>query len=123
VVTKGAPDVLMNRSSSMIWNGKEAVFSEELRSAVQTAINDMASQALRTMAIAYKEIAPNTVISDEKEAETGLTLIGLEGMIDPPRAEVKLAVKECSEAGIKTIMITGDHAVTAKAIASQLGIY
>ena len=82
----------------------------------------MASQALRTIAFGFKEIPPQTVILNETEAEKELILIGLQGMIDPPRPEVKLAVKECKEAGIKTVMITGDHVITAKAIAKQLGI-
>ena len=89
---------------------------------VQNAINDLASQALRTIAIGFKEISSQTLILNEKEAEKDLTFIGLQGMIDPPRPEVKLAVKECKEAGIKTVMITGDHVITAKAIAKQLGI-
>lgn len=122
VVTKGAPDVLTNVSHSMIWKGKEEILSEELKNSIQTAIDNLASQALRTMAIAYKEISPNQTI-DEREAENGLTFIGLQGIIDPPRPEVKQAVEECENAGIKTVMITGDHLITAKAIASQLGIY
>lgn len=123
VVTKGAPDVLTNVSHSIIWNGIEVSLSEDLKSSVQSAIDDLASQALRTMAIAYKEILPNEVITKESEAEKGLTFIGLQGIIDPPRPEVKQAVEECKNAGIKTVMITGDHLITAKAIATQLGIY
>ena len=89
---------------------------------IQTAINGLASQALRTIAIGFKEISSKTIVLDEKEAEKDLTFIGLQGMIDPPRPEVKMAVKECKDAGIKTVMITGDHVITAKAIAKQLGI-
>jgi Ca2+-transporting ATPase len=90
---------------------------------VQEAINGLASKALRTFAIAFKSIPDNTLILSETEAEKNLTFIGVQGMIDPPRKEVKQAVKECKDAGIKTVMITGDHVITAKAIAMQLGIY
>lgn len=122
VVTKGAPDVLAGVSESILWDGKKQYFSSEMKNRVQGAITDLASQALRTIAIGYKEIPAKTVILDEQEAEKELVFIGLQGMIDPPRPEVKDAVKECREAGIKTVMITGDHVITAKAIATQLGI-
>lgn len=122
VVTKGAPDVLSNVSHSIIWNGKEEILTEELKNSIQMAIDNLASQALRTMAIAYKEISSNENITHESEVENGLTFIGLQGIIDPPRPEVKLAVEECKNAGIQTVMITGDHLITAKAIATQLGI-
>ena len=122
VVTKGAPDVLIGKSEDILWDGKKRRFSTETKETVQSAINELASQALRTIAIGFKEIAASTVILDEKEAEKDLTFIGLLGMIDPPRPEVKQAVKECKEAGIKTVMITGDHVITARAIAKQLGI-
>lgn len=122
IVTKGAPDVLVNISESILWDGKRQFFSDELQNNVQGAINDLASQALRTIAIGFKEVSAKTIILDEKEAEKDLTFIGLQGMIDPPRPEVKLAVQECKDAGIKTVMITGDHVITAKAIAKQLGI-
>lgn len=122
VVTKGAPDVLVSISGSILWDGKKQLMSRELKSNVHEAINHLASMALRTIAIGFKEISANAVVLDEKEAEKDITLIGLQGMIDPPRPEVKQAVKECKEAGIKTVMITGDHVTTAKAIAKQLGI-
>lgn len=122
IVTKGAPDVLLGISESILWEGRRQYFSNGVKDKVQTAINDLASQALRTIAIGFREVSGNTIILDEKEAEKDLTFIGLQGMIDPPRPEVRDAVKECKEAGIKTVMITGDHVITAKAIASQLGI-
>ena len=122
VVTKGAPDVLVTKSESILWNGRKQIIAQESKEIIQNAINELASQALRTIAIGFKEISTKTIVLDEKEAEKGLTFIGLQGMIDPPRPEVKLAVKECKDAGIKTVMITGDHVITAKAIAKQLGI-
>jgi P-type Ca2+ transporter type 2C len=122
VVTKGAPDVLVTKSEAILWNERKQILSQESRETIQTAINDLASQALRTIAIGFKEISSKTIVLDEKEAEKDLTFIGLQGMIDPPRPEVKMAVKECKDAGIKTVMITGDHVITAKAIAKQLGI-
>ncbi|MEH7122923.1 calcium-translocating P-type ATPase, SERCA-type [Bacillus sp. JJ1532] len=123
IVTKGAPDVLAGISRSVLWDGKRQLMSREVSNKIQEAIESLASQALRTIAIGFKEIPENTIILHEKEAERDLTFIGLHGMIDPPRPEVKDAVKECRDAGIKTVMITGDHVITAKAIASQLGIF
>jgi P-type Ca2+ transporter type 2C len=122
IVTKGAPDVILDISESVLWDERTQFLNKETQIKVQEAINGLASQALRTIAIAFKPIQANTIILSEREAEKDLTLIGIQGMIDPPRPEVKKAVKECKEAGIKTVMITGDHVITAKAIASQLGI-
>lgn len=122
VITKGAPDVLLERSNAILWGERKKYLDNEALQQVQAAINQLASQALRTIAFGLKEISAHTVILNENEAEKDLTFIGLQGMIDPPRPEVKLAVKECREAGIKTVMITGDHVITAKAIAKQLGI-
>ncbi|WP_210363765.1 calcium-translocating P-type ATPase, SERCA-type [Bacillus sp. REN3] len=121
-VVKGAPDVLVGLSNSILWDHRQQMLSKELASRVQSAIDELAGNALRTIAIAYKPIPEKTVVLNENEAENGLTFIGLQGMIDPPRPEVKAAVKECRDAGIKTVMITGDHVITAKAIAQQLGI-
>ncbi|KAB2337450.1 cation-translocating P-type ATPase [Cytobacillus depressus] len=122
IVTKGAPDVLASVSGSVLWEGRRQFMSRDVTAKIQDAIEGLASQALRTIAIGYKEIPAKTVILHEDEAEKDLIFIGLQGMIDPPRPEVKGAVKECRDAGIKTVMITGDHVITAKAIATQLGI-
>jgi Ca2+-transporting ATPase len=123
IITKGAPDVLIGVSESILWEGRLQHFGSDMAVNVQDAINNLASKALRTIAIAFKSVPANAVFFNENEAEKNLTFIGVQGMIDPPRPEVKQAVQECKEAGIKTIMITGDHVITAKAIASQLGIY
>jgi Ca2+-transporting ATPase len=122
VVAKGAPDVLITNSESILWDQKQQFLSNRLKEEVEGAINQLGEQALRTIAVAFKSLGPSETVYNEIEAEKSLIFIGLQGMIDPPRPEVKLAVKECNDAGIRTVMITGDHIVTAKAIASQLGI-
>ena len=110
VIVKGAFDVLAERTIAGDIN--KAKFLTE----------DMSKDALRVLAVAYKEIdgIPETPTSDE--LENGLTFMGLVGMIDPPRPEAKAAVETCLKAGIKPVMITGDHIVTASAIAKELGI-
>ncbi|WP_042456239.1 calcium-translocating P-type ATPase, SERCA-type [Neobacillus dielmonensis] len=122
IVTKGAPDVVLGVCESILWDGRTQYLNKSSQETVQGAISDLASNALRTIAIAYKPVSASTVLLSEQEAEKKLTFIGIQGMIDPPRPEVKEAVKECKEAGIKTVMITGDHVITAKAIAKELGI-
>jgi P-type Ca2+ transporter type 2C len=122
VVTKGAPDVLLKVSETILWDNKQQYLSSQMKEKVNEAIEQLAAQALRTIAVAYKPIRGTEKLYSEADVEKGLTFIGLEGMIDPPRPEVKAAVKECRQAGIKTVMITGDHVITAKAIAHQLGI-
>jgi Ca2+-transporting ATPase len=122
VVTKGAPDVLIQNSESILWDHKQQFLSTRLKDEVEGAIEQLGAQALRTIAVAFKALGPSETVYNEIDAEKNLIFIGLQGMIDPPRPEVKLAVKECKEAGIRTVMITGDHIITAKAIATQLGI-
>lgn len=122
VVTKGAPDVLLGISKSILWNERQEGLTREYEEKVKAAIESLASQALRTIAIAFKPLSSTERIETSYEAEKDLVFIGLQGMIDPPRPEVKQAVKECRDAGIKTVMITGDHVITAKAIAKQLNI-
>ncbi|MBO6243510.1 MAG: HAD family hydrolase, partial [Clostridia bacterium] len=82
----------------------------------------MAKNALRVLACAYKELDHKPVREDMKNIENELIFIGMVGMIDPPREEAKKAVQKCKTAGIKTVMITGDHKITASAIAKKLGI-
>lgn len=108
-ITKGAPDVVLNRSVN-----KDNKYFE--------ANDAMASDALRVLAVAYKiyDVLPSEINSDELENE--LTFVGLVGMIDPPRPEVKEAISLAKGAGVRTVMITGDHIVTATAIARDLGI-
>ena len=122
VVTKGAPDVLFSRCDSILWEAKTASFNKEYQSLVNREMNGLASHALRLIAVGYKPLSSGNILLHEDEAEKNLIFVGLQGMIDPPRPEVRQAIKECREAGIKTVMITGDHVATAKAIAAQLGI-
>ena len=112
IITKGAPDVLLERC--------EITTSEKLK--VQNENSKMAKKALRVIAVAYKDVEylPNNI--ESKTIENNLNFVGLIGMIDPPREGVKEAVKTCKKAGIKTVMITGDHIETAKAIAKDLNI-
>ncbi|MGD6833252.1 cation-translocating P-type ATPase [Sutcliffiella halmapala] len=122
LITKGAPDVISGVSEFILWEGKKQLFTAKYESIVKDTVHVLASQALRNIAVAFKPLNHYHHNMTEKDVEKELTLIGIQGMIDPPRPEVKQAVKECKEAGIKTVMITGDHIVTAKAIAADIGI-
>ena len=112
IITKGAPDVLLEKCKLTIGEKQE----------IKRNNLDMAKEALRVIAVAYKDVdnLPNKI--DTNSIENNLNFVGLIGMIDPPREGVKEAVKTCKEAGIKTVMITGDHIETAKAIAKNLNI-
>ncbi|PZE22531.1 calcium-translocating P-type ATPase, SERCA-type [Paenibacillus xerothermodurans] len=122
VLTKGAPDVLLQQCSYILWDDKIIPLTSTMKQKVLSANEGMAKNALRVLGFAYRELKPADKCSTEEEAETGLIYIGLTGMIDPPRREVREAISKCRKAGIKTVMITGDHQVTAEAIAKQLGI-
>ena len=122
IVTKGAPDVVIEKCDFILADGRKQLIQDNQKKKVKSEQEKMATQALRTIAVGFKEVAATNLVTNEQEAESKLTFIGLFGMIDPPRAEVKDAVEVCRKAGIKTIMITGDHALTAKAIATQLTI-
>lgn len=116
IITKGAPDFLLERSS--FCNGKP--LSDNLKRKIKIQNENMAKSALRVLAIAYKDV--DNIPNSQNEIENKLNFCGLIGMIDPPRPQVKMAVNECKNAGIKPVMITGDHIATAKAIANNLGI-
>jgi Ca2+-transporting ATPase len=122
-VTKGAFDFLINRCTHIYINGTQYALSSQDKNRLYALNNAMTARALRVIAVAYKNIAKSDTIKvSSSELENGLTFIGLIGMIDPPRMEVKSAVALCKQAGIKPVMITGDHVLTAKAIAKELGI-
>ncbi|WP_020431422.1 cation-translocating P-type ATPase, partial [Paenibacillus riograndensis] len=122
ICTKGAPDVLLNNCAYMLWEGAVVPCTPTLRQKVLEANEQMASGALRVLGMAYRDMRSGEVADSEKEAESQLVFAGLAGMIDPPRREVRDAISLTRRAGIKTMMITGDHGTTAEAIAHQLGI-
>ncbi len=120
---KGAPEVVLERCTHVLSDGKTVVLTEKGRRTILEVNERLAKEALRVLGVAFKEIGEaNPEKFDAEELESGLTFVGLLGMIDPPREEAKLAVKKCEEAGIKTVMITGDHKLTAVAVAKELGI-
>jgi len=122
VITKGAPDVLLKRCNKVYDNGNVTTLDYPKTKLIENQNNKMADDALRVLAIAYLDIPNLPSKIDTETVEKNLIFIGLIGMIDPPREGVKEAVATCKKAGIKTVMITGDHIITAKAIAKDLGI-
>jgi len=119
---KGAPEVVVERCD-FIWDkGGPRPMTDEDRARVLKINEEMASRALRNLAIAYKELEGEITKVDESVEEGGFTFLGIMGMIDPPREEVKEALRLCEGAGIRTIMITGDHKLTALAVAEELGM-
>ncbi|MDD4815968.1 MAG: cation-translocating P-type ATPase [Clostridia bacterium] len=119
VYTKGAVDELLKQCTSILINGKKLELNSYFKDVILTANNKMGSNALRVLGFAYKEILPR---NNDSNFENNLTFVGLAGMIDPPRKEVKKAIEKCKTAGIRPIMITGDHKNTAIAIAKQIGL-
>ncbi len=113
---KGAPEVIVQSCASVLTDKGVEALDDGRRTEVLERAKQMAEEAMRVLAIAYKA---NATL---KDAESDMTLLGLAGMIDPPRPEAKAAVQKCNEAGIKVIMITGDHPLTAKAVAEELAI-
>lgn len=122
IITKGAPDVLLKHCNKYSLNGQINILDEEKRKKVEKINSQMAENALRVIAVAYSIVEKLPQNIDSENIENNLTFVGLIGMIDPPREGVKEAVYTCKKAGIKTVMITGDHILTAKAIAKELGI-
>ena len=122
IITKGAPDVLLDRCINHYYNGEITTLTSNIKSKINTENLKLANDALRVLAVAYKDIDILPTKIDTNSLEQELNFVGLIGMIDPPREGVKEAVTTCKKAGIKTVMITGDHIITAKAIAKNLGI-
>ncbi|WP_426348002.1 cation-translocating P-type ATPase [Alloiococcus sp. CFN-8] len=120
VMTKGAIDNILNIADNIMINGEVKPLTQAIKDEIMEASNAMSEAALRVLGFAYKEV-PTYEIEPE-DIETQLTVLGLVGMIDPPREEVKDSIETCKQAGITTIMITGDHKKTALAIAKELGI-
>jgi P-type Ca2+ transporter type 2C len=122
--TKGSPELILARSTQIHLGNHSDPLTEAQRQKILTQNDLMASKGLRVLGFAYKplaEIPPESEGSDEA-SEQGLVWLGLVGMLDAPRPEVRAAVQECREAGIRPVMITGDHQLTARAIATDLGI-
>lgn len=122
VLTKGAADVIIPKCKRILVNGKEIAMTKKIADQIYDSNGDMAGRALRILGFGYKIIDKLPTSARFKDIEDGLTFVGLVGMIDPPRSEVKEAVKICREAGVRPVMITGDHKLTATAIARELNI-
>ena len=122
VYTKGGIDELLERCNRYIENGQVKLDRDDFEDEVRNVNNQMAKKALRVLGMAYKELDHKPSDEEIKNIEKDLIFVGMCGMIDPPRLEVKEAVAKCKTAGIRTVMITGDHKITAIAIAKELGI-
>jgi Ca2+-transporting ATPase len=129
IFSKGAPDVLLARCTHERFGEEARPLTDERRAEIHAVIEQLASEALRTLGIAFRtlprdadRVADRTDDHPDQDVEQELVFLGLVGMIDPPRPEVQQAVRRARKAGIRPIMITGDHPVTAAAIAAELGI-
>ena len=122
VYTKGGVDELLKRCNKYILNNEIKNDLNNFKNSIQNINEKMAKEALRVLAMGYKELDHMPSDEEMKNIESDLIYVGMVGMIDPPREEAKVAVAKCKTAGIKTVMITGDHKITATAIAKSLGI-
>ena len=122
-VTKGAPDILLEKCSRCLEGKGQVSFDNRRKSEARLKNGEMAANALRVVAVAFREWEEEPLFFTAEALEQDLVFAGMAGMIDPPRPEAKEAVETCKKAGIRPVMITGDHALTAQAIAAQLGIY
>ncbi|WP_372076487.1 cation-translocating P-type ATPase [Vibrio amylolyticus] len=135
---KGAPDVVLKQSTSYMLDGNfvptanvmnasgnvalDTAQAQELQTDFEAAIQNFGSDALRTLAVGFRELKEDELDLDFPELEKDVSILGIYGIMDPPRPEVRDAVDTCFDAGVRTVMITGDHAVTAAAIAREIGI-
>ena len=124
VFTKGAPDVLLARCSHELVGEETRPLSDERRAEILKVNEELAGEALRTLGVAFRSLPADALEADEvdERVEQNLVFAGLIGMIDPPRAEAREAVARAKAAGIRPMMITGDHPITAAVIAAELGI-
>ena len=122
VLVKGSPDQLLAQCTHWSDGHKTFAMTEAKRQKIRAHYERMAQNALRVLAFASKKVESKTKIKDERDAEKNLTFLGLVGMIDPPRDEVRHAVGQCRTAGVRIVVITGDYGVTAEAIARELTI-
>lgn len=120
IYTKGAPDVILQRCQTILINGRKEILSPRHKDIILQRNQEYANEGLRVLGFAYKDYKGSQV---RLEDENNLTFIGLVSLMDPPREESESAVAKCKMAGIKPIMITGDHVVTARSIAKKIGIY
>ncbi|MFH0998875.1 MAG: cation-translocating P-type ATPase [Pseudomonadota bacterium] len=119
---KGAPELILERCTHWEKNGQREAMTEEIRRQILDANDRMAKSALRVLGLACRPVLNPSLTYTPDTLETELTFLGLAGMIDPPRDEVKKAIRDCQRSGIRTVMVTGDHKLTAAAIARELGI-
>jgi len=119
---KGAPEIVLERCSHILENGKEKKLTDVKRKEILETNEKLASDALRLLGMAYKKLPSTSKEFEEETVENDLVFVGLQGMIDPPREEAIEANKKCLDAGIKAVMITGDHKLTAIAVAKEIGI-
>ena len=120
---KGAPETVLEKCTHILEDGKEVKLTEAKINKVLQANEQLASDALRVLAMAYKQLPSASEKYEDDAIERDLVFVGLEGMIDPPRQEAIKANKTCQKAGIRTVMITGDHKLTALAVAKEVGIF
>ncbi|MCX6086076.1 MAG: cation-translocating P-type ATPase, partial [Caldiserica bacterium] len=123
VYTKGAPDVVLGLCPSALVDGAAIALDENRRKSILASNEALATQTLRVLAVARRRLEDDDGTFAPESVERDMTFLGLIAMMDPPRDEVRTAMAECAEAGIRTIMITGDHKATAIAIARDLGFY
>ena len=121
-VTKGAPDILVEKCALCMEGSGQVPFDSRRKSMARMVNGEMAAQALRVVAVAFRQWSEKPPLTEEA-LERNLVFAGMAGMVDPPRPEVKEAVHLCRQAGIRPVMITGDHVLTAEAIGRELGIY
>jgi len=123
VYSKGAPEIILERCTHIYGADKVEKMTKKKKQEIQRVNEEMARDALRVLGIAYQKLQTDDVALNEETLEKDLVFLGLLGMIDPPREEAKEAIKVCEKVGIRPVMITGDHKLTALAIAKEMGIY